>query len=102
MVRGRKNKARRIREESSASEPRPCISRLRDSRFRNLLRSSSDLSRVPVTRIDPQTKETKKMTFDLNAVALPDMRSSGSPPPIPWAHDLWLRDGDVSEVLEKP
>ena len=42
------------------------------------------------------------MTFDLNAVALPDMSYSGSPPPIPWAHDLWLRDGDVIEVPEKP
>ena len=76
---------------------------LRDNRFRNLLRSSSDLSRVTVTRLDPQTKETKKMTFDLNAVALPDVSySSGTPPPIPWAHDLWLRDGDVIEVPEKP
>ena len=75
---------------------------LRDSRFRNLLRSSSDLARVTVTRTDPQTKETKKMTFDLNVVALPDMSYSGTPPPIPWAHDLWLRDGDVIEVPEKP
>jgi len=75
---------------------------LRDNRFRNLLRSSSDLSRVTVTRTDPQTKETKKMTFDLNAVALPDMSYSGNPPPIPWQQDLWLRDGDVIEVPEKP
>jgi len=75
---------------------------LRDNRFRNLIRSSSDLSRVTVTRTDPQTKETRKMTFDLNAVALPDMSYSGSAPPIPWAHDLWLRDGDVIEVPEKP
>lgn len=75
----------------------------RDNRFRSLLRSSSDLSRVTVTRTDPQTKETTKMTFDLNAVALPDMSySSGNQPPIPWAHDLWLRDGDVIEVPEKP
>ena len=76
---------------------------LRDNRFRNLLRSSSDFSRVTVTRLDPQTKETRKMTFDLNAVALPDMSySSGNQPPIPWAHDLWLRDGDVIEVPDKP
>ena len=75
---------------------------LHDARFRNLLRSSSDLSRVRVTRTDPQTKESKKMTFDLNAVALPDMSYSGNPPPIPWAHDLWLREGDVIEVPEKP
>ena len=75
---------------------------LHDARFRNLLRSSSDLSRVTVTRTDPLTKGTKKMTFDLNAVALPDMSYSGSPPPIPWAHDLWLRDGDVIEVPDKP
>ena len=39
--------------------------------------------------------------FDLNAVALPDMSYSGTPPPIPWAHDLWLRDGDQIEVPEK-
>ncbi len=76
---------------------------LRNARFSSLLRTSSDLSRVTVMRLDPQTKETKKMTFDLNAVALPDMSySSGNQPPIPWAHDLWLRDGDVIEVPEKP
>ena len=75
---------------------------LRDDRFRKLLRSSSDLSRVTVTRLDPQTKQPRKMTFDLNAVALPDMTYSGSNQPIPWAQDLWLRDGDVIEVPEKP
>ena len=96
-----------LRRGSLGNSPRSPFFRLskvvlRDNRFRNLLRSSSDLSRVTVTRLDPQTKETKKMTFDLNAVALPDMSYSGSPPPIPWAHDLWLRDGDVIEVPEKP
>jgi hypothetical protein len=75
---------------------------LRHNRFRSLLRSSSDLSRVTMTRLDPQTKETRKMTFNLSAVALPDMSYSGNPPPIPWAHDLWLRDGDVIEVPDKP
>jgi ankyrin repeat protein len=74
---------------------------LRDNRFRNLLRSSSDLSRVTVTRLDLQTKAPKKMTFDVNAVALPDMSYSGSRPPLSWQHDLWLRDGDVIEVPEK-
>ena len=75
----------------------------RDARFQNLLRSSSDVSRVTVTRLDPVTKESRKMTFDLNAVALPDMNySSGNQPPIPWQQDLWLRDGDVIEVPEKP
>jgi hypothetical protein len=73
---------------------------LRDNRFNHLLRTSSDLSHVIVTRTDPQTKETKKMTFDLNAVALPNM-SYSSLPPISWQHDLWLRDGDVIEVPDR-
>jgi hypothetical protein len=98
---------RRFAQAISGSNNRSAFFRLsavvlQDGRFRNLLRSSSDLSRVTVTRIDPQTKETKKMIFDLNAVALPDMNySSGNQPPIPWQHDLWLRDGDVIEVPEK-
>lgn len=96
---------RRVRSGNTQRSPFFRLSNvvLRDSRYRNLLRSSSDLSRVTVTRLDPLTKETKKMTFDLNAVALPDMNySSGNQPPIPWQHDLWLRDGDVIEVPDKP
>ena len=74
----------------------------RDPRFRNLLRSSSDLSNVSVTRLDPQTKEPRRMKFDLSLVALPDMSySSGDIQRISWRHDLWLREGDVIEVPEK-
>ncbi|HXT10886.1 MAG TPA: ankyrin repeat domain-containing protein [Candidatus Angelobacter sp.] len=51
-----------------------------------LIRVSSDLSRVKVTRIDPATKKTIEWTIDCTN---PDQA------------DLWLRDGDVIEVPEK-
>jgi hypothetical protein len=55
---------------------------------RSLLRTSSDLSRVKVTRNDPQTGQ--KVGFVVDVAANP------SP-----TQDLWLRDGDVIEVPEK-
>jgi hypothetical protein len=54
-----------------------------------LLKTSSDLSRVKVTRTDPETGEKKEAVFDLTEE-------------VPWYNDLWLRDGDVIEVPDKP
>jgi hypothetical protein len=51
-----------------------------------LVRVSSDLSRVKVTRHDPVTKKTAEWTVDCTD---------------PAHADLWLRDGDVIEVPEK-
>jgi hypothetical protein len=51
-----------------------------------LVRVSSDLSRVKVTRADPATKKTTEWTVDCTN---------------PKDSDLWLRDGDVIEVPEK-
>lgn len=51
-----------------------------------LVRVSSDLSRVKVTRVDPETKKKLEWTIDCTK---------------PEQADLWLRDGDVIEVPEK-
>ena len=51
-----------------------------------LIRFSSDLSRVKVTRRDPATSKTRDWVLDC---------SGGNAP------DFWLRDGDVIEVPEK-
>jgi ankyrin repeat protein len=53
-----------------------------------LLRTSSDLSRVKVTRHNSNTGENWDRTFDCSGTK-----------PYP---DLWLRDGDVIEVPDKP
>jgi len=54
----------------------------------NLLLSTSDLTRIKVYRMDPITKEKLELTFDLTRSPMPS--------------DLWLLDGDVIEVPEKP
>jgi ankyrin repeat protein len=54
----------------------------------SLLRTSSDLTRVKVTRKDPTTGKTREFVVDV--AAHPSETS-----------DLWLRDGDVIEVPEK-
>jgi hypothetical protein len=51
-----------------------------------LVRVSSDLSRVKVTRIDPETKKKQEWTIDCTN---------------PSEADLWLRDGDVIDVPER-
>ena len=51
-----------------------------------MLRASSDLSRVKVTRRDPATGKKLEWTLDCSGDHTPD---------------LWLRDGDVIEVPEK-
>jgi hypothetical protein len=55
-----------------------------------LLRVSSDLTRVRVTRADPITRKPVEWTVNLS----PDQ-------PYDSLTDLWLRDGDVIEVPEK-
>ncbi len=52
---------------------------------RSILRSSSDLSRLEVKRIDPVTKKALKLSVKPN----------------PGPDDFWLRDGDVIEVPDK-
>lgn len=52
----------------------------------NILRSTSDFSRIKITRTDPTTKQTRQLV--VQQVFGPD--------------DLWLRDGDVIEVPDKP
>lgn len=97
----------------------------------NVLRASSDLSRVKVTRLDPATKKNKEMLFNLDSAAtdnftvfMPQPRRTpglGLPAPpapmrvlsqpgiAPWTSpsvnsgiNLWLRDGDIIEIPEKP
>jgi hypothetical protein len=53
-----------------------------------LLRASSDLSRVKVSRRDSATGKIQEWTLDCG-------NSNSSP-------DLWLRDGDMIEVPDKP
>jgi hypothetical protein len=62
------------------------------------LRSSSDLTRVAVHRIEPDNNLPGKMTFDTTDVIIPNLASGK----VPLAHTLWLRDGDVIEIPEKP
>lgn len=71
-------------------EPGNCwIGTVLDSSLaRNVLTSDSDLSRVQVTRRDSKTGKTHKWTLDCS-------NHQKSP-------NLWLRNGDVIEVPEKP
>jgi hypothetical protein len=52
----------------------------RQPEIKNLLRTTTDLTRVSVTRTEENGRPGR-------------MR--------PWMHDLWLRDGDVIEIAEK-
>jgi ankyrin repeat protein len=72
----------------------------RDDRFRRLLRTSSDLSRVVVNRKDSKTGELGRHVIDGLRVSLPE-GNDPTPNLVPWTQDLWLRDGDVIEVPEK-
>ncbi len=62
---------------------------LNNSDARTVLRSSSDLSRVKVTRKDP--KSGRSVVMILDATSNPERKE-----------DLWLREGDVIEVPDKP
>jgi ankyrin repeat protein len=53
-----------------------------------LLRTSSDKTRVKVTRLNPVTKKSEEQIFNLEK---PDPQNQ-----------LWLRDGDQIEIPEKP
>ena len=79
---------------------------------RNLLLSSSDLSRVKVTRRDPKTGKTREWVLDCSPQTPHDQRTFRAIPTPPGAigldnsptdsgPDLRLRDGDVIEVPEK-
>ncbi len=84
---------------------------------RGILLSSSDLSRVKVTRHDPKTGRKQEWTVDTTAPRrdlyrsapfqynfIPNnniYRSPGDGSLSPNELDLWLRDGDVIEVPEK-
>jgi ankyrin repeat protein len=56
---------------------------------RAVLRSSSDLSRVKVTRRDARTGQAMTLTVDVSESSRPE-------------DQLWLQDGDVIEVPDKP
>jgi ankyrin repeat protein len=65
----------------------------------NVLRASSDVTKVRVKRTDSRSKASQEWTLDLTRVtAWNEVRQ---PSKIPLEHDLWLRDGDVIEVPEK-
>jgi ankyrin repeat protein len=74
----------------------PVAIRNADGVTRNL-RSSSDLTRVIVRRMDPSTKQAVSMTFDTTDVAIPNAAKGN----IPVQHSLWLREGDVIEIPER-
>jgi len=57
-----------------------------------LVLTSSDLSRVQVTRPDPATGKTRTCTVDCTGISQNQFSDS----------DLWLRDGDIIEIPEKP
>ncbi|MDB6109950.1 MAG: Ankyrin repeat-like protein [Pedosphaera sp.] len=83
--------------------------------------SSSDLSRVKVIRTDAVSKKVSEMVFDLTqtdgniqVTPLQSLPGGGFAPGMPGGRpgtikaaydpntDLWLRDGDVIEIPEKP
>lgn len=66
---------------------------LRRPEVQAILRSSSDLSRIKVKRTDPQTRKSIEVVMDAEVFWK-------NQKPI-W-EDLWLRDGDVIEVPDKP
>ena len=61
---------------------------------RRILLSSSDLSRVKIIRRDAKTGKNHEWTVDCSN-AIFDQNPDN-------ARDLWLRNGDVIEVPEKP
>ena len=65
----------------------------------NVLRASSDPTRVRVTRREADGK--KEWLIDLTKVALPNENRTVDNPAMPTIHDFWLRDGDLIEIPEK-
>jgi hypothetical protein len=74
---------------------------------RKILLSSSDLSRVKVSRLDPKTGRKREWILDCNPPQSTSYQffvpgpspDRNNPPPVP---DLRLRNGDVIEVPDKP
>jgi ankyrin repeat protein len=83
-----------VRGQSRELELRPTAAEsllaaaLAKSEAKSQLLSSSDLTRVKVTRKDPATGQGKEFIVDVSKS-------------VPQTADLWLRDGDVIEVPEK-
>ncbi len=78
---------------------------LEKSEARNLLLSSSDLSQVKVIRHDPKTGKNREWILDCRPSPASFNGSvvfSGINQTQPSYSELWLRDGDVIEVPEKP
>src|SRR6185503_20408662 len=63
-----------------------------------LLRTSSDLTKVHVTRTDSATKKKQEWTIDLTKLR---SEEKGPVHNIGQGQDLWLRDGDVIEIPDK-
>ena len=68
----------------------------------NVLRASSDPTRVRVLR--REANQTSEWVIDLTKVrTVGEEQSTSASAGKMWTqHDLWLRDGDVIEVPEKP
>jgi hypothetical protein len=66
---------------------------LQQDNVRRVLRSSSDLARLKIKRTDPATKKTRE-------IAANAQEFFGGKKPL--NDDIWLRDGDVIEVPDKP
>jgi len=64
-----------------------------------LLRTSSDLTKVHVTRTDSATKKKQERTIDLTKLR---PEEKGPVHNIGQGQDLWLREGDVIEIPDKP
>jgi ankyrin repeat protein len=92
---------------SSTEKPEKVLNsfRLKDVVYgANVLRASSDPTRVRVSRIDSATGKTHVWTIDLTKIAMSNEVSAGPPGYSAklWnQHDLWLRDGDVIEIPER-
>ncbi len=79
---------------------------LNQSEARKLLLSSSDLTRVKVSRHDPKTGKKREWILDASNPRSPSNRFPGLAQPMgdnnqPPSTDFRLRDGDVIEVPEK-
>jgi len=91
---------------SAAGAELGSVMRLPDAQ--KVLLSSSDLSRVKVTRRDAQTGKTREWIVDCSPPQSPSNGSTVFSVHVTFdaasqlASDLWLRDGDVIEVPEKP
>ncbi len=78
----------------------------------DVVRTSSDLTRVKVRRTDSATNQPEEATFDLEQVNSNNGADNGhvqvgrgatfDPEPHIPSNDLWLRNGDVIEIPEKP